>query len=77
MDRKRLFITELQAMVITIVLLLVSLSVPDISVALLRTSLLLSIGLVRISGLVPVVPKQAAQREGSARSNAIQIKTTA
>jgi hypothetical protein len=77
MDRKRLFITELQAMVITIVLLLVSLSVPDISVALLRTSLLLSIGLVRISGLVPVVPKQAAQREESARSNAIQIKTTA
>jgi hypothetical protein len=64
-------------MVITIVLLPVSLFVQDTSAALPKTNLLLSIGLARTYGLVPVVPKQAAQREGSARSNAIQIKTTA
>jgi hypothetical protein len=56
-------------MVTTIVLLPVSLSVQDTSAALPRISLLLSIGLARISGLVPRVPRQAAQREGSARSN--------
>jgi hypothetical protein len=64
-------------MVTTIVLLPVSLSVQDTSAALPRTNLLLSIGLARTYGLVPAVQRQAAQREGSARSNAIQISTTA
>jgi hypothetical protein len=56
-------------MVTTIVLLPVSLSVQDTSAALPRTNLLLNIGLARTYGLVPVVPRQVAQREGSARSN--------
>jgi len=69
MDRKRSFITEQQAMVITIVLLPVNLSVQDTNAALPKINLLLSIGLARIYGLVPVAPRQVAQKEGSARSN--------
>jgi len=60
---------EQQAMVITIVLLLVNLSAHDTSVALQRINYLHNIGRVRISGVAPVNLRHLAQKVESAKNN--------